>query len=416
MAPGRVGPWCSLSFRYALGTTAAVTTYVALLLASFFSSAVAPQVAPEVKTTRYWTSRILARTRFGKPVRFCVAASWGAIFAGVYQALQGVILTRIDACTRIALSAGLCLCSRCLGGTLCNKCGRAGHLATDCPQDIFTLWKDLTYRCPFCRALGGVAVGHEWDVCKDCRLIRMGSPTDNSCGICDHPGHLTPQCPSIQGPEGTILLRSMQTELVQNGWVFDAATAPATSAIDTVVQPATPSPTQPSRHPWREPVPSPGTSSTGSTVSLPTTDQEGRVAVVNSQVYDLVREAMRGELVPIHNQLNTISRAVEMQGGNIESLTEMLDDFGTRLDGVEAKEIATNQRLARMRLRIQQRQSAPLAPMESSRPAIPLDQMSEHSQEDFQDANTYDPAFPSDDLDGEPLPPGLESPASVMPI
>ena len=139
------------------------------------------------------------------------------------------------------------------------------------------------------------------------------------------------------------------------------------------------------------------------------------MAVVNSQVYDLVRDAMRGELAPIQNQLTTISRAVEMQGGNIASPTEMLDDFGTRLEGVEAKEVATNQRLARMRLKLQQKQSAYLA-MESSRPAIPVDQMSEHSQEDYHDANTYDPAFPSDDLDGEPLPPGLESPASVMPI
>ena len=401
MAPGRVGPWYSLSFRYALGTTASVTTYVALLLANFFSSADAPQTAPEVKSTKYWTSRILARSRYGKPVRFCIATSWGAIFAGVYQALQGEVLTRIDSCTRIALSAGLCMCSRCIGGTLCNRCGKTGHVASDCPQSITTSWKDLTYRCPFCRALGGVAVGHEWDVCKDCRLIRMGSPTDNCCGICDHPEHLTPQCPSIQGPAGVILLQKMQNDLVHNGWAFEAITTPSAAAIDTAVQLATPSPSQTSRHLSRVPIPSSSASSTESTVSLATTtDQEGRMAVLNSQVYDMVSEAMRRELAPVQTQLNTISRAVEMQGGNIASLTEMLDDFGTRLAGVEAKEAATGQRLAKMRLRIQSR----------SRPAISVDQMSEHSQEDFQDANAYDPAFPSDDLNGAPLPPGLESP------
>ena len=140
------------------------------------------------------------------------------------------------------------------------------------------------------------------------------------------------------------------------------------------------------------------------------------MAVVNSQVYDLVRDAMRGELAPIQSQLTTISRAAEMQGGNIASLTEMLDDFGTRLEGVEAKEAATNQRLARMRLRLQQRQGTPPAPTESTRSA-PADQMSEHSQEDnFQDADAYDPAFPSDALDKGPLATGLESPATGMPI
>jgi chromosome segregation ATPase len=137
------------------------------------------------------------------------------------------------------------------------------------------------------------------------------------------------------------------------------------------------------------------------------------MAVANAKVYDLVRDVMRGELAPIQSQLGTISRAVENQGTNIESLTEMMDDFGTRLAGVEAKEAATNQRIARMRVRLQQRQSS-LPAVESSS-TVPVDQMSEHSQEDnYQDANPYNPAFPSDDLDAEPFPPGLESPAISM--
>ena len=39
-----------------------------------------------------------------KPVRVFIAVSWGQLFAGVYQVLQGATLDRIDRITRIALS------------------------------------------------------------------------------------------------------------------------------------------------------------------------------------------------------------------------------------------------------------------------------------------------------------------------
>ena len=292
---------------------------------------------------------------------------------------------------------------------MCHKCGKAGHLVLECPQNIFTPWKELTYRCPFCRSLGGIAAGHEWDICKDCRVIRMGKPDDNCCGICDHPGHLTPQCPAIQGPEGTILLSKMQGELLQNGWALDTSSGPTPAVINTTVQPATPSPTQPSRQ-WREVATNSSASSTGSTVSLPgSSDQEGQIAIANSQVYGMVREAMRHELVPIRNHLGSLSKAVETQGGNIESMTEMIDEFGSRLANVESAGAATNQKLARMRAKFQQ------AP--PTRQAVAMDQLSEHSLDDnFQDANTYDPNFPTDYQADEPSPPGLKSPATEMPI
>ena len=143
-------------------------------------------------------------------------------------------------------------------------------------------------------------------------------------------------------------------------------------------------------------MPSPSTSSTESTISLPTTaDQEGRVAVANAQVYDIVRDVMRGELMPIQTQLSKITNAVEMQGGNIESLTEMLGDLGERMKGVETKETATQKRLAQLREDFQQRLR------------------SELSQEEYQDASAdaYDPAHPSDSL-ARQHGPGLESPAT----
>ena len=421
-APGQVGPPHSLSFRYATGSVAAVITHVALLLSAFFSSTAAPTTSPEAGTTQYWVNRILARTRFGKPVRFVVAAPWGPLFAGVYQALQGAILHRIDSCTRIVLSAALCLCSRCLGGSMCHKCGKAGHLFHECTQDIRTPYKDITYRCPFCRKLGGIALGHEWDICKDCGPILMGRPDSNCCGICGHPEHSTPQCPSIRGPQGVILLEKMSSELVQNGWALDTSSNTVSAAIDTAVQPATPSPTQPPRHPWRTTGPSPSVSSTESTVSLPLTGSGDQVAVANAnaEVYELVRNAMRGELVPIQTQLGKLSSAVEKQGGNIDGLAEMLEEFGTRLETVEATGEAINQRIARMRAKFQHQQQL----RSNARPVTATDQMSEHSQEDnfqdatlsLQDTEMYDPTIPSDFTDGAPMQPGLESPAPVMPI
>ena len=300
---------------------------------------------------------------------------------------------------------------------MCNKCGQAGHVAAQCTQGIATPYRDLTYRCPFCRALGGIAIGHEWDVCKDCKLIRMGTPTDDCCGICGHPEHLTPQCPSIQGPEGVILLDKMQSELLANGWTLNAASTLAPAAVNVTAQPATPSPSQPSRQ-WREVASSPSVSSTGSTVSLSVpSEQETRIAIVNDQIYGAMREVIRDELATVNKRLDSVtksqdalSKAVEMQGGNIESMTEMLDDFGTRLADVEESGTATNQRLAKMRAKYQR--------FQVSRQSVPADQASEHSQDDhYQDAQAYDPSQPSDYQEvsmGTQQSTGLESPQSSM--
>jgi septation ring formation regulator EzrA len=119
---------------------------------------------------------------------------------------------------------------------------------------------------------------------------------------------------------------------------------------------------------------------------------------------EVVRQALRSELEPINQRLGKLSDAVEMQGGNIASLTDMVDDIGERLRNVEAKESATQQRLARMREEFQQRQRARQT----------ADLRSELSQEDFQDAENYDPTQPTDGPAGALQRPGLESPAISM--
>ena len=130
------------------------------------------------------------------------------------------------------------------------------------------------------------------------------------------------------------------------------------------------------------------------------------MALANAEVMEVVRQALRSELVPVNQRLVQLSEAVEMQGGNIASLTDMVDDIGDRLKNVEAKESATQQRLARMREEFQQRQRARQT----------ADQRSELSQEDYQDAQdaaeAYDPLHPTDGPASVPQRPGLESPAT----
>jgi hypothetical protein len=416
--PGNVGPTETIFFRYSAGQVKDVITYVAVLLATFFASESAPATFPATGTPQYWIDRILPRTRANRPILFCIAASWGAIFAGVFEALQGEIITRIDSCTRIVLSTGLCLCIRCVGGTFCHRCGKPGHMVSSCPQDIFTPWREITFRCVCCKELGGVALGHEWDMCSRKRpKIHMGRPDAENCGICGHSEHTSPQCPGIQDAfHGTILLPKMRTALVQEGWILEAVPAsqttasvpmaPTVSAVAPVLSAAQLSSqnSTPTRHnPWTTSSLSPSISSTGTTVSL--LGQEDRVALANAEVMEVVRQALRSELVPVNQRLTQLSEAVEMQGGNISCLTEMVDDIGDRLKKVEAKESATQQRLARMREEFQQRQRARQT----------ADQRSELSQEDYQDAaEAYDPVHPTDGPSSAPRRPGLESPATGM--
>jgi chromosome segregation ATPase len=130
-----------------------------------------------------------------------------------------------------------------------------------------------------------------------------------------------------------------------------------------------------------------------------------------------MREVIREEIGTVNKRLDSLARgqdslskALEMQGGNIESLTEMLDDFGTRLADVEESGTATNQRLAKMRAKYQR--------LVVSRQSVPADQASEHSQDDhYQDAQAYDPSHPSDYQEvstGTQQSTGLESPQSSM--
>jgi hypothetical protein len=130
-----------------------------------------------------------------------------------------------------------------------------------------------------------------------------------------------------------------------------------------------------------------------------------------------MREVIRDELATVNKRLDSVtksqdalSKAVEMQGGNIASMTEILDDFGTRLADVEESGTATNQRLAKMRAKYQR--------FQVSRQSVLADQASEHSQDDhYQDAQAYDPSQPSDYQEvsrGTQQSTGLESPQSSM--
>ena len=244
----------------------------------------------------------------------------------------------------------------------------------------------------------------------------MGKPEAENCGICGHSEHTSPQCPSIQDAlHGTVLLPKMRNELIQEGWILEAgpASQTATSFVPrsptmpnvapamTTLQPP-PHSLTPVRHAGVMSASSPSISSTGSTVSLPGT--EDRVALANAEVMEVVRRALRSELEPVNQRLGQLSDALEMQGGNISSLTDMVDDIGLRLQNVEAKESATQQRLARMREEFQQRQKARQA----------VDLRSELSQDDYHDAEAYDPAQPSDGPAGALPRPGLESPATGM--
>ena len=118
-------------------------------------------VEQAAQTLRYWQPRIWVKVRSNKPVRVFIAVSWGQLFAGVYQALQGVTLDRIDRITKIALSTGICLCIRCLGGLICWRCGQPGHTAAACPQNELTPFAKVSYTCIFCRKLGSRELGHE---------------------------------------------------------------------------------------------------------------------------------------------------------------------------------------------------------------------------------------------------------------
>ena len=61
-----------------------------------------------------------------------------------------------------------------------------------------------------------------------------------------------------------------------------------------------------------------------------------------------ISEQLTSQLLPIHTGIKQINAALEMQGGNIESLTEMLDTQGLNLARLESQALTTRQRLQRM--------------------------------------------------------------------
>jgi hypothetical protein len=394
---------------------------VALLLATSFRSWLAADA--EATTYDYWMPRILVKLRMNKPIRVIIAVTYGKLFAGVYEALQGTVLERLDRYTQIVLSAGLCLSTICLGGTFCNKCGKPGHIGKDCPQSPATPRNEITYRCPRCGELAGPGKGHEWDACNKAKKIQMGAPSATTCGICSHPEHSTPQCPSIYDDElhEVILLPKMKRELASSGWSIGTDSQSVTH--DGAAQPATATPTQ--SMPQAPNVTSPASSSSSalsqvdtasalsvSASALATTTATNAIVMADLQD-NLIRNlqlelsgALQRELQPLRTELGEVRQAVAEQGRNVSTLAEVVGQNTTFMLKVSAANKRTGQQILALRDQLNRELN------QSSRPP---DQMSAASQEDlFHDSEEYDPAYPTDTRIGEPSPPGLESPATAM--
>ena len=412
------GPSHSLTFRCSRGAPGEIITVIALRLAGFFQSW--NQSPSEATSYDYWMPRILVKLRSNRPIRVVIAVSYGALFVGVYEALQGEVIDNLDRLTQVALSTGQNLSPVCLGGIFCNKCGQPGHIARDCPQSPITPRNELTYRCPMCGELAGPVKGHEWDACHKYKTIRMGAPTDTTCGICGHPEHATPQCPSLFDTRlGEALLSpKMSSLLLEAGWTLGTAAQPSPQ----LGNPAT----TPTRLMSQIPnVISPASSSSSALSQVDTTSAlsvsasalaaaEATNAIVMADLQDnLIRKlqlelsgALQRELQPLRTELGEVRQAVAEQGRNVNTLAEVVGQNTTFMLKVSAANKRTGQQILALRDQLNRELNI------ASRPA---DQASVVSQDDlFLDSVDYDPNFPSDTWIGEPSPPGLESPASGM--
>ena len=351
-----------------------------------------------------------------------IAVTYGQLFAGVYEALQGTVLERLDRYTQIVLSAGLCLSTICLGGTFCNKCGKPGHIGKDCPQSPATPRNEITYRCPLCGELAGPGKGHEWDACNKAKKIQMGAPSATTCGICGHPEHSTPQCPSIFDEllQEVILLPKMKQELASAGWTIGTDSQSVTQ--DGAAQSATVTPTRPT------PQASNVTPASSSSSALSQVDTTSALSVSASALAtatatnaivmadlqnDIIRNlqleltgTLQRELQPLRTELGEVRQAVVEQGKNVTALAEVVGQNTTFMLKVSAANKRTGLQISALRDQLNRELNL------ANRPA---DQMSAVSQEDlFHDSEDYDPAYPTDTRTGEPSPPGLESPEIGM--
>ena len=411
--PSQAGPARSLTFRFARGSPGDIVTTVALILSAFFRSWL--NGSAEAAQYDYWMPRILVKLRMSKPIRVVVAVTYGILFAGVFEALQGVVLERLDRFTQIVLSTGLCLSTVCLGGSFCNKCGKPGHVGKDCPQSSTTPRIELTYRCPLCGDLAGPGKGHEWDACNKPKPIQMGPPSAATCGICGHPEHSTPQCPSLYDDKlhEVVLLPKMRSELMAAGWTLgmDSQLPTHTSspqpALDTPVRPST-----------RAVVAtSPASSSSSALSQVDTTSAlsvsasvEATNAAVMTELQERITHALQlrltdtfqRELQPLRNEMTEMRQAVVDQSKHVGDLTDLVGKSTAFMTRVSAANKRNSQQLIAIRDQF-------------NLMFKPTDQVTVASQDDpFMDAEDYDPAFPSDTQVGEPTPPGLESPANAM--
>jgi hypothetical protein len=363
--PGHEGPHRFLGFKYSLGLPGDIVTIVALMLSSFFTTLGSGLLDQAAATLLYWQPRIWVKTRSNKPVRVFIAVSWGQLFAGVYQVLQGATLDRIDRITRIALSTGICLCIRCLGGLICWKCGRPGHTASACTQNELTPFAKVSYTCIFCGKLGSRESGHEFDVCKEARFIAMTHPDASQCGICGHMEHSTVQCPGIycQTTKSVVLHPKMRQELMRCGWSFgDSEDLTIETAIPlgrSATAAALPS-SQPARSSQRSSdaaavLSQSGTASQSSHSTAPemslatvTATNAQLMAELRSSMSTAINDQLTLHLLPVHTGIKKINATLEMHGSNIEALTELVDAQGATMAKIEAQAQTTRARLQRM--------------------------------------------------------------------
>jgi hypothetical protein len=250
----------------------------------------------------------------------------------------------------------------------------------------------------------------------------MGAPSATTCGICGHPEHSTPQCPSIFDEllQEVILLPKMKQELASAGWTIGTDSQSVTQ--DGAAQSATVTPTRPT------PQASNVTPASSSSSALSQVDTTSALSVSASALAtatatnaivmadlqnDIIRNlqleltgTLQRELQPLRTELGEVRQAVEEQGKNVTALAEVVGQNTTFMLKVSAANKRTGLQISALRDQLNR---------ELNLVHRPADQMSAVSQDDlFHEVEDYDPAFPTDVRIGEPSPPGLESPATGM--
>ena len=86
---------------------------------------------------------------------------------------------------------------------------------------------------------------------------------------------------------------------------------------------------------------------------------------LRSSMAAAIGEQLTAHLRPIHDGIKQINNTLEMHGGNIDALAEMLDAQGKNMAKLKAQALSTRQRLQRMSMARSRPPSSPLSAEES---------------------------------------------------